>query len=265
MERKARLQLPQVTLCAVTSVNVEATVRALDASLKKADFGACKLLTDVAITPSDPRIEVVAIEQLTSSAAYSNFILTRLIDFVDTSHCLVAQWDGHVVDSAYWKTEFLEYDYIGASWPQFPDGYDVGNGGFSLRSQRLMELCRNPDFTLFHPEDLAIGRVNRAWLEKQGIVFPPRDLADVFAAERKGNPKETFGYHGVWNMPDAIGLEAYWQVYLSLDDRGTIRPDFSRLLRTVGRGRGGLHRMAKMLADRIRPKSRKAKTYTKAH
>jgi hypothetical protein len=260
MEPKARLQLPQVTLCAVTSVNVEATVRALEVSLKQADFGACKLLTDVAITPSHPNIEVVPIRRLTSSAAYSAFILTKLVDFVDTSHCLVAQWDGHVVDSSRWRAEFLEYDYIGASWPQFADGNDVGNGGFSLRSRRLMELCRNPAFTPCHPEDLAIGRVNRAWLEKHGMAFAQRELADLFAAERKGNPKETFGYHGVWNMPCVIGLEEYWQVYLSLDERGTIRHDFGMLLRTVGRGRGGLHRMAKMLADRMSSKSRRART-----
>lgn len=251
MCQKARLKLPQVTLCAATSVNVDATVRALATSLEHVDFGACKLLTDAVAVPKHPGIEVVPIGRLASSAAYSDFMLTGLADFVGTPHCLVAQWDGHVLDAERWRPEFLDYDYIGASWPQFGDGHDVGNGGFSLRSRRLMELCRNPAFVPYHPEDLAIGRVNRVWLENQGMRFAPRALADLFAAERFGDPKVTFGYHGVWNMPRAIGLDDYWQVYLSLDERGTIRRDFNMLLHAVGRGKGGVRRMARMLSDRI--------------
>lgn len=251
MNRKIRFDLSQVTLCAVTSVNVEATLLALKASLEQVDFGACKLLTDAAVVPSRPDIEVVPIGRLSSAAAYSDFMLTGLVDYVDTSHCLVAQWDGHVLDAGRWRPEFLEYDYIGASWPQFSDGHDVGNGGFSLRSRRLMELCRSPAFTPIHPEDVAIGRTNRVWLENHGMRFAPRDLADLFAAERVGDPKSTFGYHGVWNMPRAIGLDDYWKVYLSLDERGSIRHDFGMLLRTVGCGRNGLRRMIRMLSDRV--------------
>ena len=46
------LYLPQVTLCAVTSVNVAATVRALEVSLDQIRFGACKLLTDAKVSPT---------------------------------------------------------------------------------------------------------------------------------------------------------------------------------------------------------------------
>lgn len=251
MSPKIRLKLPQVTLCAVSSVNIEATVRALEASLNQIDFGACKLLTDAEVTVCHSEIQVVPIRRLATSAAYSDFMLTELVEVVDTPHCLVAQWDGHVVDAERWRPEFLEYDYIGASWPQFDDGHDVGNGGFSLRSRKLMELCRNSAFARGHPEDLAIGRANRVWLEHQGMRFAPRELADVFAAERTSDPKKTFGYHGVWNMPRAIGLEDYWQVYLSLDELGSIRNDFGMLLRTVGRGREGPGRTARMLVDRL--------------
>ncbi|WP_205836026.1 DUF5672 family protein [Asaia bogorensis] len=246
----ARLHLSQVTLCAVTSVNVAATLRALETSLRQVRFGACRLFTDISVSPAHPEIEVIPIVPLRSSAAYSNFMLTRLVDHVETTHCLVTQWDGHLLNAGRWQAAFLDYDYVGASWPQFDDEHDVGNGGFSLRSRRLMELCRDPAFVPVHPEDMAIGRRNRTWLEGQGIRFAPRDLADAFAAERTGDPQKTFGYHGVWNMPRAIGPEAFWQVYSQLDERGTLRRDFASLLRDMTRGAGGVLRAGRMIADR---------------
>ena len=45
----ARPALPQVTLCAATSVNVKATLRALEASLAQVDFAICKLFTDAPV------------------------------------------------------------------------------------------------------------------------------------------------------------------------------------------------------------------------
>lgn len=247
-----RLALPQVTLCAVTSVNVPATLRALELCLAQIDFAACKLFTDVPVRPDHPEIAVMPIPRIDSSAAYSEFVLSRMVNYVATSHCLVVQWDGHVLDAARWRPEFLEYDYIGASWPQFDDGHDVGNGGFSLRSRRLMEACKEGQFKLFHPEDIAIGRANRRWLEGRGMHFAPRALADLFATERSGRLEESFGYHGVWNMPRALGVKAFWRVYRDLDDRATVRHDFASILRDVGHGSGGLWRMARMIFDRVK-------------
>lgn len=250
--RSARLALPQVTLCAATSVNVKATVWALEASLAQIDFADCKLFTDAPIKPENSTISVVPIPRLGSSAAYSEFLLSQMVDHVDTSHCLVVQWDGYVLDAARWRPEFLDYDYIGASWPQFDDGLDVGNGGFSLRSRRLMEACRDPQFKALHPEDISIGRTNRSWLEGRGMLFAPPELADLFATERRGDLQTSFGYHGVWNMPRAIGVEAFWRVYRELDDRGTVSHDFSSILNGVRQGRGGQLRTIRMIFDQVK-------------
>lgn len=247
-----RLTLPNVTLCAVTSINVEATVQALTTSMAHADFGAVKLFTDVRLRPDDDRIEIVPIDRLPSSKAYSAFLLAALPDFIGTSHCLVTQWDGHVISAENWRSAFLDYDYVGASWPQFSDGHDVGNGGFSLRSRRLMDLCRDKAFDAHHPEDVAICRTNRSWLESKGMRFAPKAVADQFAAERKGDPRACFGYHGAWNMPRAIGMDAFWSVYRSLDDRGTIWHDFGAILRDTVQNPYGLKRATRMLWDRIR-------------
>ena len=251
-ETGSRLALPQVTLCAASSVNVAATIRALEVCLAQIDFAACKLFTDASVQPSHPAIEKVAIEQLTSSAAYSDFVLTRMVDHVATSHCLLVQWDGHVLNAGRWRPEFLDYDYIGASWPQFHDGHDVGNGGFSLRSRQLMEACRDPEFLNGDVEDLVICRTNRDWLESKGMRFAPRSLADMFSAERASDPATSFGYHGVFLMPQAIGVKAFWQIYLELDDLGTVRHDFWDMVRNMGAGRAGLSRAARMSVDRLK-------------
>ena len=246
-----RVHLPQVTLCAVSSVNVTATLRALEASLAQIDVAACKFFTDALVKPVHPDITIVPITPIASSGAYSDFVLTQLVDHVETSHCLIIQWDGHVLDALHWRPVFLDHDYIGASWPQFTDGRDVGNGGFSLRSRRLMELCRNPAFQLSHPEDVAIGRINRAWLENRGMRFAPRALADIFSAERAGNMNETFGYHGAWHMPDVIGPEGFWKLYRDLDDRSTIHHDLANIAKQLWSGRGGPKRAVRLVLDQI--------------
>lgn len=244
-----RLHLPQVTLCAVSSVNVAATIRALESSLAQVDVAAALLLTDRPVQPDHPGITIVPIAPITSSRAYSDFILMQLVDHVETSHCLVIQWDGHVLDASRWHPDFLACDYIGASWPQFHDGHDVGNGGFSLRSRRLMQLCRDPAFHPSHPEDVAIARINRDWLEGQGMRFAPRVLADRFAAERAGDVTTSFGYHGAWLMPQAIGVQRYWNLYRGLDDRSTIRHDFAAILKQVRQGHGGWRRVLRLILD----------------
>lgn len=249
---RARLDLPQVTLVAVTSVNIGATLAAIEWSMAQVDFGAVKLITDHAPDHLPSGIEWVQIAPLSSASAYSGFVLERLAAHVATSHCLLVQWDGHVVHGDRWLPEFLEYDYIGASWPQFADDHDVGNGGFSLRSRALLEACRSPHFRPSHPEDLAIGRDNRAWLEAQGLRFAPRALADAFSAERNSDPTMSFGFHGVWHMPRLLGREVFWDIYSKLDERTSARHDFRSLFWQLARGRGGVSRAITLIRDQLR-------------
>jgi hypothetical protein len=251
-KRKALPDLSDVTLVAVTSVNVAATVAAIERSMAQASFGAVKLLTDSLPVNLPSSIEWVPITPISTSESYSNFILERLVDHLTTSHCLVTQWDGHVLDGSRWRPEFLEYDYIGATWPQFDDCHVVGNGGFSLRSKVLLEACRSSGFRPSHPEDLAICRYNRVWLEAQGIRFAPTALADTFSAERQGDPAQSFGYHGIWHMPKVFGCETFWEIYASLDDRTSARHDFFNLVKQVVRGRGGLRRAIALICDQLR-------------
>ena len=245
------LELPEVTLIAATSVNIEATLQAIEVCQQSIRFAACKLLTDRHPAQPVAGVEVVIIPVLATSDAYSHFMLRELADHVTTSHCLVVQWDGHVVDAGRWDPQFLAWDYIGASWPQFRDGHDVGNGGFSLRSRRLLEACRDDRFTPSHPEDVAIARCNRAWLEAQGLHFAPRELADRFSAERASALDIAFGFHGVWHMPTLLGPERFWDIYRQLEDRTSVYHDLGSIMAQIASHPRGWRRCARMVWDRI--------------
>lgn len=248
----AAIELKTVTLCAATSVNVSATIAALRHSLDHIAFAECLLFTDAEITESHQAIRIVPIERLDSARAYSEFILHGLVGHVRTLHCLVIQWDGFVLDPSRWEDSFLDFDYVGAPWPQFADGQAVGNGGFSLRSRKLLEACCDPDFRSVHPEDLAICRLNRQLLEtRYGIKFANAATAGRFAFERIAPGKPTFGFHGIFNVSSILGIDRLWAIYRSLDDRRTAFIDYRFLLRQLKDGRQSRRRRARLMLDRL--------------
>lgn len=247
-----RPDLSAVTLCAATSVNLAATLAALRRSRTAADFGECLLFTDAVVDEPRDGIRIVPIARLGSASDYSRFILRELADHVATPHCLVIQWDGFVLDAGRWEEGFLDFDYIGAPWPQFDDGHVVGNGGFSLRSRTLLEACRDPELEGGHPEDLAICRTNRAMLERRhGIRFADAATAARFAFERGVPDGPTFGFHGIFNMSNDLGVDGFWDVYETLDDRRSAFVDYWLLMRELGRGRDAWSRRWKLTRDRL--------------
>ena len=89
--------------------------------------------------------------------------------------------DGYVLNGDAWCDGFLQYDYIGAPW--LPSGL-VGNGGFSLRSRKLLKyLAANPFGDNPHPEDNYICLRHRKSLEDAGFKFPELATALKFAFE----------------------------------------------------------------------------------
>jgi hypothetical protein len=166
---------------------------------------------------------------------------------------LVVQWDGFILDASCWQDRFLEFDYIGATWPQFRDEHDVGNGGFSLRSRRLLEACRDPFISSAGIEDVTICRTYRAWLEREhGIRFAPREIAESFAYEREPPQGPTFGFHGVFNMIPVLGHKNFWRIYKDLDERSSIQVDYGLLLRQLRGSPGASKRQLQLTLDRVR-------------
>jgi Protein of unknown function (DUF5672) len=246
-----RLALPNVTLCAATSVNLAATLTALRRCLDQCEFGAALLFTDQPVPDPPVGLEVIAIDRLASARAYSRFVLADLPPYITTSHCLIVQWDGFILRRAAWDRGFLSFDYIGAPWPQFDDDHTVGNGGFSLRSKRLMGACRTIAAAEDHPEDVAIGRTHRTRLERDfDLRFADPDTAARFSYERTASSGGEFGFHGAFNLPAELGPDGWWDIYCGLDCRGALVPDFWSLLRSALRQPKGVRRACRMLWDR---------------
>jgi tetratricopeptide (TPR) repeat protein len=193
------LDLPGVTLCCIDTANHALASRALRRSAVGIGYARTLFLTDRLL--DEPGIEVRTIAPLASRDDYSRFVLASLLDHVDTPHVLLVQWDGYALNPAAWRDDFLDCDYIGAKWFWAPEGQRVGNGGFSLRSRRLLEALRDPRIVLTEAEDVTICRTFRTLLERDHrIRFATESLADQFAFEAAYPIGLPFGFHGLYNF-----------------------------------------------------------------
>lgn len=247
----SRPNLSAVTLVAVTSVAIEPTVRALDACMRQADFGHVLLLSDQPLRGiAGGKIEWRRIDRLASRADYSRFMLQKLSAEIGTSHALCVQWDGFVLEGANWNPAFLDYDYIGAPWPHFRDSHNVGNGGFSLRSRRLLQACRKLPFDGSNAEDVIIGRLCRRELEDQGLRFAPAPVAECFAFERTEPRGDEFGFHGAFNLVRSLNDKASLQLFRSLERGMLARSERAEILRWAianGRWRLAWHMLFRLM------------------
>ena len=183
--RNKVLNLPTVTLVCVDAINKE-TPYLLSKIQDRISFGDF-LYIDSGIN---------------SVQEYNSFMLNDLNSFIKTEHCLVVQLDGFPLNNDAWTDEFLNYDYIGAPWinfPEMPAKELVGNGGFSLRSKKLLDEIAKLKSSGSCLEDNFICIEQRKYLESLGIKFAPTELAKQFSIEN-GIYKGQFGFHGKLTM-----------------------------------------------------------------
>lgn len=195
-------KLDNITLVIADTHNYGEAIASIKKSLNKIEPAKAKFLSDIqAYNPNLP-FEIVKIPKIESKKDYSRFIIKELYKYFDTDFVLVTQHDGWVLDADAWDDEFLEYDYIGAPW-LYPEGNNMGNGGFSLRLKKLCQALAVDDFIIpSNPEDDCICRMYRPYLEeKYGIKFAPEDLADKFSFELREPVVSTFGFHGKFHEP----------------------------------------------------------------
>lgn len=190
------LNLNKVTICSADSSYVGLTAKALARSMESCRFADAILFSH---RRADGPFRCVEIPPLRSLDDYSSFCLTALPHQIETDFALIVQWDGFVVDPARWHPSFLKYDYIGAVWGGADRNQRVGNGGFSLRSKRLLDALKSfPPIPGQH-EDQVICRLHRPRLEHEfGIRFADEKTANRFAYEYWVT--SAFGFHGFHNM-----------------------------------------------------------------
>ncbi len=132
---------------------------------------------------------------------YNRVCLNLLPDLIQEDHVLLIQCDGYAANASAWTPEFLQYDYVGACWP--PHWYTphaVGNGGFSLRSRKLLTAIKQLNIVASdRHEDYHICLDMRDALEQMGCVWAPAPLADQFSIENNTQSEwlgKSFGFHG---------------------------------------------------------------------
>jgi hypothetical protein len=208
------IKLDNVTLVSMSSVNMDLTIKALEKSMEQIEFNSVKLITHEKPNFLTNKIEFCYIDKINNVNEYSFNMIYKLSDYINTEYVLVIQSDGYVVNVDSWKDEFLNYDYIGAPFMLPNDDFSyrdingnifrVGNGGFSLRSKKLIDLPNklNLEWKAFHGfynEDGFICAMNRHIYEENGCKFAPLEIAKYFSHEHQIpetyniNP---FGFHG---------------------------------------------------------------------
>jgi len=213
------IDLSNVTLVSVASVRVDKTIKALKYSSKDIIFGGIKLITHESVT--EPGITVINVDKM-DYEQYNKFIVFELYKHIDTDYALIIQDDGFVVNANEWKPEFLNYDYIGAPWPlpyddfSYRDAFNnlirVGNGGFSLRSKKILSLADKlklewKSYFGYYNEDGFFTCHNRHIYEQNGCVFAPLDVAKYFSHEIQIPETEgiiPFGFHGKGNSYNSL-------------------------------------------------------------
>ena len=124
----------------------------------------------------------VKVPKISNNNDYGSIIFNTLPEHVNEDYFLCIQWDGFPLFPQNWNDDFLKYDYIGA--PLY--GW-VGNGGFSLRSQKLIQTIKrlsigiDPSNPNDQPEDGIICSKFRMQLEYHGIKFSPLAIAERFS------------------------------------------------------------------------------------
>jgi len=210
-----RPKLSSVTLCGIDTKHPQAAICSMNKSMEQIDFAKTVLFTSHLL--SADRIEIKSIPDFQTIEGYSQFIFSNaFLDAIQTSHLLLTHWDGWVLSGSRWRDEFLDCDYIGAPWP-WHRHHNVGNGGFTLRSKKLLQTIRDLYPHRLHPEDEVICRELRPQIEAKGIRFADESMAWNFAIEFGGEDKPPpFGFHGLFNMKRFLPTREIHQVLAKL-------------------------------------------------
>ena len=207
-----------LTIVAVADTKITETINSLKISSKKIKYKKVVLLSSKNINRSYffKGLKIIKIEPLKSLKDYNHFIIYKLHKYVTSSHILLVQWDGFIINEKKWEDKFLDYDYIGApfipraknfnySRDKFGNFYSIGNGGFSLRSLNLLRAAskyklRDDKSSTHNHEDGFFSVYHRKFLESKGLKWAPFSLAKKFAIETPLSFKDffdlPFGFHG---------------------------------------------------------------------
>ncbi len=232
------IELPNVTLISIdTTDDLSGTLNAVYTSMKGINFGNVKIITtkeqikNNSSLTNENFIFEESIVDIKNYKDYNHYVIYNLHNHVNTSHCLLVQPDGFVLFPEKWDNSWLEYDYIGAPWAYVEDAYidpfgnhhRVGNGGFSLRSRKFLEVPTKvevpwetnnsnfywmPEGVVNYHEDGNVCVHNRHIFIEQECKYAPVEVAVRFSQETRVPECDgiiPFGFH--YNLPSGVTLE----------------------------------------------------------
>lgn len=246
-----KLKLPDVTLftfCWGTE-HVAKSLRAMLICLDRVTFGRRVLITDPSKTDlrlfekfidmhdvdvCDMRVDLNGNLQDDDKnrAGFCESFVQQTAQHITGDYCLNVQHDSTIIDTSKWDSKFLNYDYIGAPWPEhIVNASDmvagkvkvknyVGNGGFSLRTRKFVEeSVKIPGIWEHKNEDLHLCVYNYDHMVDKGIKYAPPHLAVKFSVEHP-TPWHmyarsllftygSFGFHGEFNTAGMDFIEQY--------------------------------------------------------
>lgn len=193
-------RIKDCTLIAIDTLNPGAAVTSLRRSMSQCQFDKVLLFTNIRLDIEG--IEVIQIGDLLSKDDYSEFILKHAWAAIETNYVLVTQHDSWILNGDCFDERLYQYDYAGALWIE-NDGLANGNGGFSWRSKRLMHaVATDKMINATAPEDVAICRVYRGYLEKNyDLKWAPDEICERFSFELRAPYQRTFGFHNFFHEP----------------------------------------------------------------
>src|SRR5688500_18526202 len=97
--------LKDVTLIGIDCLDLVRLQKAAGICQQAFEFADVKLLSSIPST--DER--VIPIPSINSTEEYSKFVLSELDNYFNTSHVLVFQYDGFILNPEAWKDKFLNY------------------------------------------------------------------------------------------------------------------------------------------------------------
>lgn len=203
-----QLSLASVTLVAIDTFNPQRTASAMKKMAQSVEFKESVLVTCPEKAFDDRSVKVLPVIPTDARIERERFLITRITEAFSTSHCLHVEWDSGIRNVAAWDNAWLQYDFIGAPWPSgmtvkgFPritENTCVGNTGFCLISKRfadaLAKISNPSEYQVNKACDIYIAVVLRPALERLGLKFAPRSVAEKFSCEGRRYSAQ-FGWHG---------------------------------------------------------------------
>lgn len=233
------LDLTRVTCFAIDNTDtVDDTIRALYTCKNVAKFHQVKLATSsefVEKYSDELKEDGIIVEEscapVTNREELGMFQWKHLYNHIESEFCLSIQSHAFIINPDAWMDEYYDYDYIGAPWPikdrayisPYGEHIRVGNGGFSLKSKKLMELPSKVDIPFPITDDSGFYKTfgfydthedgnicvhNRHIYEEHGCKIAPIEIAKYFACEAQVPENRgiiPFGYH--YHLPPGITIQ----------------------------------------------------------